>query len=55
MDGIAVTGSLARQESGIKTLMMTAFDDDRVLDAVAAGAVGVLLKEWCAPRDAPSR
>lgn len=45
-DGIAVADSVAGLANGTKTLMMTAFDDDgRVLDAVAAGAAGFLLKD----------
>lgn len=44
MDGIAVVQSF--RGSGPKFLMMTAFDEDgRVLDAVAAGAAGFIVKD----------
>jgi DNA-binding NarL/FixJ family response regulator len=46
MDGIAVARALAELADSPKLLMMTAFDDSgRVLDAVAAGATGFLLKD----------
>lgn len=49
MDGVAVVTALAG--SGPRFLMATAFDEDgRVLDAIAAGAVGFLLKD-----EAPDR
>jgi DNA-binding NarL/FixJ family response regulator len=45
-DGIAVARKLEALSNSPKLLMMTAFDDDgRVLDAVAAGATGFLLKD----------
>ena len=44
MDGVAVVESL--HAAGPAFLMMTAFDEDgRVLDAVAAGAAGFMLKD----------
>lgn len=44
MDGVAVVGALHNE--GPAFLMMTAFDEDgRVLDAVAAGAAGFMLKD----------
>ena len=44
MDGVAVVKAL--QGTGPALLMMTAFDEDgRVLDAVAAGAAGFILKD----------
>jgi DNA-binding NarL/FixJ family response regulator len=46
MDGIAVAGIVGAQSTGVKILMMTAFDENgRVLDAIAAGAAGFLLKD----------
>ena len=45
VDGIMVAEELAARSDGVKVLMMTAFDEDgRVLDAVAAGAAGFLMK-----------
>lgn len=45
VDGIAVAQKIAARADGIKVLMATAFDEDgRVLDAVAAGASGFLMK-----------
>ncbi|GAA3865424.1 response regulator transcription factor [Leifsonia kafniensis] len=46
MGGVDVVRSLHGQAGAPRILMMTAFDEDgQVLDAVAAGAVGFLLKD----------
>ncbi|MBZ0303971.1 MAG: response regulator transcription factor [Anaerolineae bacterium] len=50
MDGVAVLKRLRQENVGARVLVFTAFDtDDRILDAVQAGAQGYLLKG--APRD----
>nr|WP_281369858.1 response regulator transcription factor [Leifsonia psychrotolerans] len=46
MDGVSVVRALRAHAATPAVLMMTAFDEDgRVLDAVAAGAAGFLLKD----------
>ena len=50
MDGVAVLRQLRQIESATRVVVFTAFDtDERILDAVQAGAQGYLLKG--APRD----
>lgn len=50
LDGVAATRALKEQQPGIAVLTLTTFDDDeRVFDALRAGASGYLLK------DTPSR
>jgi DNA-binding NarL/FixJ family response regulator len=45
MDGVAATAALARQAPACKVVMLTTFDDDEyVVQALKAGAVGYLLK-----------
>ncbi|MFF4409558.1 response regulator [Streptomyces sp. NPDC001262] len=47
-DGIVATERLMRFVSPPKVLVLTSFDvDDRVLDALEAGAAGFLLKDLC--------
>ena len=49
-DGVETLGWLAERKSSVKTIVFTAFDtDDRIVEAVRAGAKGYLLKG--APRD----
>ncbi|MFF4409969.1 response regulator [Streptomyces sp. NPDC001262] len=51
VDGIAATEQLMRFTQPPKVLMLTNFDvDDRVLDALEAGASGFLLKDLCPRR-----
>lgn len=51
VDGIAATEQLMRFTHPPKVLMLTNFDvDDRVLDALEAGASGFLLKDLCPRR-----
>ncbi|WP_022899176.1 response regulator transcription factor [Humibacter albus] len=46
MDGVTLVQSLRDKQDRPRFIMMTAFDDDgRVLDAIAAGADGFLLKD----------
>ena len=46
MDGIACTAAIAEQYPQIKILMLTVFDDEqRIFDAIKAGAMGYLLKD----------
>ncbi|MEM6521640.1 MAG: response regulator transcription factor, partial [Cyanobacteria bacterium P01_C01_bin.70] len=46
MDGVAATRELLRQQPALKVLVLTTFEDDElVLQAVQAGAVGYLLKD----------
>ncbi|MFK0296792.1 response regulator [Streptomyces sp. NPDC090442] len=53
-DGIAATEQLMRFTRPPKVLMLTSFDvDDRVLDALEAGAAGFLLKDLC-PQQLPA-
>ncbi|MFE5827738.1 response regulator [Streptomyces erythrochromogenes] len=48
LDGVAATQQLMRYTRPPKVLMLTNFDaDDRVLDALEAGASGFLLKDMC--------
>ncbi|MFC5722297.1 response regulator [Streptomyces gamaensis] len=48
VDGIAATRQLMRFSRPPRVLMLTSFDvDDRVLDALEAGASGFLLKDLC--------
>lgn len=48
VDGIAATRQLMRFGQPPRVLMLTSFDvDDRVLDALEAGACGFLLKDLC--------
>lgn len=49
-DGVETLGWLAERKATVKTIVFTAFDtDDRIVEAVRAGAKGYLLKG--APRD----
>ncbi|GHF36150.1 response regulator transcription factor [Streptomyces morookaense] len=51
VDGVAATEQLMRFTRPPKVLMLTNFDvDDRVLDALEAGAAGFLLKDLCPRR-----
>ncbi|MFB7629827.1 response regulator [Streptomyces sp. NPDC056149] len=53
-DGVAATEQLMRFTRPPKVLMLTNFDvDDRVLDALEAGAAGFLLKDLC-PQQLPA-
>jgi DNA-binding NarL/FixJ family response regulator len=46
LDGIETTRRLKKQFPGVKVLMLTIFDDDdKILEAILAGADGYLLKE----------
>lgn len=46
MDGIAATAAIKKSSSKTKVLVLTTFDDDeRVFDALKAGAAGYLLKD----------
>lgn len=46
MDGITATGEIMQLHRGTKVLMLTTFDDvDDVAGAIAAGAVGYLMKD----------
>lgn len=45
MDGVAVLRALREQDPNVKVIIFTAFDtDERIVDAVKAGAAGYLLK-----------
>ena len=45
LDGVAVLQQLREREAEVRTIVFTAFDtDERILDAVQAGAQGYLLK-----------
>lgn len=45
MDGVAVLRALRQQDPTVKVIIFTAFDtDERIVDAVRAGAAGYLLK-----------
>ncbi|MFZ0547904.1 MAG: response regulator transcription factor [Candidatus Promineifilaceae bacterium] len=45
MDGVAVLRALRQQDPNVKVIIFTAFDtDERIVDAVRAGAAGYLLK-----------
>ncbi len=45
MDGVAVLQALRQQDPNVKVIIFTAFDtDERIVDAVRAGAAGYLLK-----------
>jgi DNA-binding NarL/FixJ family response regulator len=45
MDGVAVLRALRRHDPNVKVIIFTAFDtDERIVDAVRAGAAGYLLK-----------
>lgn len=45
MDGVAVLRALRQQDADVKVIIFTAFDtDERIVDAVRAGAAGYLLK-----------
>jgi len=51
LDGVAATRSIVAEAPGTHVVVLTSFaDHHRVTDAVAAGAVGYLLKD-CDPRD----
>jgi len=46
MDGVAATARIAREHPGVGVLVLTSFaDDQRVLEALDAGAVGYVLKD----------
>ena len=46
MDGIEVIRALRKAEVGARVLVLTSFSDDqKVRDAIAAGAIGYLLKD----------
>ena len=46
LDGIAATAKLLRQLPGCQVLMLTTFDDDEyIVEALGAGAIGYLLKD----------
>ena len=56
MDGIAATRQLTERTPGVQVVVLTSFiDRDRVVDALAAGAIGYVLKD-AGPRscEAPS-
>lgn len=45
MDGVAVLRTLRQQDANVKVIIFTAFDtDERIVEAVRAGAAGYLLK-----------
>ncbi len=51
LDGVAATRQILAEQPGVQVIVLTSFSDrDRVTEALAAGAIGYLLKD-CEPRE----